>query len=47
MNKFGKDKIALLLACTSALGVEAHAMDKNKTQIPQSIGAVGGGENPT
>ena len=41
MKKFDRNKIALFLACTSALGVKAHAMDKNKTQIPQSIGAVG------
>ena len=41
MKKFDRNKIALFLACTSALGVKAHAMAKNKTQIPQSIGAVG------
>ena len=47
MNKFGKDKIALFLAFTSVLGNKASAMNTNKAQSPQTVAAVGGGENPT
>lgn len=35
MKKFGRDKVALFLACASVLGSKTHAMDKNKAQNPQ------------
>ena len=35
MKKFGRDKVALFLACTSVLGSKTYAMDKNKAQNPQ------------
>ncbi len=42
MKKFGKDKIALFLACTSVLGNKASAMSANKVQNPKTVAAVGG-----
>ncbi len=47
MNKFGKDRIALFLACMSVLGNEASAANKNKLKNQQTVVAVGGGEKPT
>lgn len=35
MKKFGRDKVALFLACASVLGSKTYAMDKNKAQNPQ------------
>ena len=43
MKKFGKNKIALFLACTSVLGNKASAMSANKVQNPKTVAAVGGG----
>ena len=45
MKKFSRNKIALLLACTSVLGNKASAMNMKKAQNPQSIVAVGGASN--
>ena len=42
MKKFGKDKIALFLACTSLLSDKASAMNMGKTQNQQPVAAVGG-----
>ena len=42
MKKFGKDKIALFLACTSVLGNKASAMSANKVQNPKTVAAVRG-----
>ena len=42
MKKFSRNKIALLLACMSALGNKASAMNTKKTQNPQTVAAVGG-----
>ena len=42
MKKFGKDKIALFLACTSVLGNKASGINTNKAQSPQIVAAVGG-----
>ena len=42
MKKFGKDKIALFLACTSVLGNKASAMNTNEAKAPQTVAAVGG-----
>lgn len=39
MKKFGNDKIALLLACTSVLSVKTQAIDTNKVQNPQTVAA--------
>ena len=44
MKKFGKNKIALFLACTLVLGNKASAMDMGKAQNPQIVAAVGGGD---
>jgi len=45
MKKFGKDKIALFLACTSLLSDKASAMNMGKTQNQQPVAAVGGGRS--
>ena len=42
MKKFGRDKIALFLACTSVLGGKTQAMNTSKAQSPQTVAAVGG-----
>lgn len=42
MKKFGKDKIALFLACTSLLSDKASAMNMGKTQNQHPVAAVGG-----
>lgn len=42
MKKFGKNKVALFLACASILGGKAQAMNKNKPQSNQTLAAVGG-----
>ncbi len=42
MKKFGRDKIALFLACTSVLGGKTQAMNISKAQSPQTVAAVGG-----
>ena len=39
MKKFGNDKIALLLACTSVLSVKTQAVGTNKVQNPQTVAA--------
>ena len=39
MKKFGNDKIALLLACTSVLSVKTQAIDTTKVQNPQTVAA--------
>ena len=41
MKKFGRDKIALFLACTSVLGGKTQAMN-TKGSNPQTVAAVGG-----
>ena len=41
MKKFGKNKIALLLACASIFGGETQAMDTNKSQRHQTLAARG------
>ena len=42
MKKFGKDKIALFLACTSLLSDKASAINMGKTQNQHPVAAVGG-----
>ena len=44
MSKFGREKIALFLACASVLGGKTQAMNISKAQSPQTIGAIGGQE---
>ena len=44
MKKFGRDKIALFLACTSVLGGKTQAMNTSKAQSPQTVAGVGGGD---
>ena len=39
MKKFGNDKIALFLACTSVLSVKTQAIDTTKVQNPQTVAA--------
>ena len=43
MTKSGKNKIALFLACASALSGKTQAMNTNKVQNSQTVAAVGGG----
>ncbi len=42
MKKFGKLKMALMLACASVLNGRTSAVDKNITQSQQTVAAVGG-----
>ena len=42
MNKFGRRKIALALACTSVVGGKIRAMNMNEPQSRQTLGTVGG-----
>ena len=44
MSEFGRDKIALFLACTSFLGGKTSAKDIDgvRSKNPQTVAAVGG-----
>ena len=46
MSKFGKEKMALALACASFFVGKTSATNTNKSQArsQQTLGAVGGGE---
>ena len=44
MNKFGRKKIALALACASILSGKTHAINTNKPQSRQTFAEVGGGD---
>ena len=43
MKKFGRNKIALFLACTSVLGGKIQAMNLDEAQTQQTLATVGGG----
>ena len=45
MNKFGRRKIALALACASVLSCKTQAMSTNKLQSRQTLAAVGGSKS--
>ena len=54
MNKFGREKIALALACASIFGGKTQAMNNRNNNInrtgvesPQTLGAVRGATNQT
>ena len=42
MKKFGRNKIALFLACTSVLGGKIQAMNLDEAQTQQTLATVGG-----
>ncbi|MBO6126935.1 MAG: hypothetical protein J6P21_02940 [Clostridia bacterium] len=42
MSNFGRNKIALVLACASVLGGKTQAMNTNRAKTSQIVGAVGG-----
>lgn len=42
MSNFGRNKIALVLACASVLVGKTQAMNTNRAKNPQTVGAVGG-----